>query len=97
LVAYAKDQDRYASLEDAVKSGQNALDISRRLYANGLTSFINVLDAERSLYQSQDDLVQSNLAVTHDLIALYKALGGGWGYPPLIARTSGASPPTLFL
>jgi multidrug efflux system outer membrane protein len=81
LVAYAKDQDRNASLEDAVKSGQNSLDISRRLYGNGLTSFINVLDAERSSYQSQDDLVQGNQAVTQDLIALYKALGGGWDEP----------------
>jgi outer membrane protein, multidrug efflux system len=78
LVAYAKDQDRNISLAEAVKTSQNSLGISRRLYANGLTSFINVLDAERSLYQSQDDLVQSNQAVTEDLIALYKALGGGW-------------------
>jgi multidrug efflux system outer membrane protein len=78
LVAYAKEQTRNPSLEEAVKASQSSLEISRRLYANGLTNFINVLDAERSLYQAQDDLVQSDQAVTQNLIALYKALGGGW-------------------
>jgi len=81
LVAYAKDQTRRVSLEQAVTASQSSLEISRQLYANGLTSFINVLDAERSLYQSQDDLVQSDQTVTEDLIALYKALGGGWEEP----------------
>jgi outer membrane protein, multidrug efflux system len=64
-----------------VKTSQNSLRISQQLYANGLTNFINVLDAERYLYQAQDDLVQSDQAVTQDLIALYKALGGGWEAP----------------
>jgi outer membrane protein, multidrug efflux system len=40
--------------------------------------FPNVIEAERTLYQSQDQLVQSDQAVTQDLIALYKDLGGGW-------------------
>ena len=84
LVAYAKEQVRHRSLEQAVGSSQDALNLSNQLYANGLTNFINVLDAERSLYQTQDDLVQSDRAVTQNLIALYKALGGGW-------ETSGAA------
>jgi outer membrane protein TolC len=91
LVAYAKDQDRNVSLAEAVKTSQNSLGISRRLYVGGLTSFINVLDAERSLYQSQDDFVQSDRAVTEDLIALYKALGGGWVEP----TPRSAQPPTI--
>jgi outer membrane protein TolC len=37
-----------------------------------------VLDAERSLYQAQDALVQSDRTVSANLIALYKSLGGGW-------------------
>jgi NodT family efflux transporter outer membrane factor (OMF) lipoprotein len=78
LVAYAKEQMRRRSLEQAVSSSRDALNLSNQLYANGLTNFINVLDAERSLYQTQDDFVQSDKAVTLNLIALYKALGGGW-------------------
>ena len=78
LVAYAKEQIRRRSLEDAVKSSQDSLHLASQLYSNGLASFINVLDAERSLYQAEDALVQSDKAVTQNLISLYKALGGGW-------------------
>ncbi len=78
LVAYAKEQIRRRSLEDAVESSQDSLHLANQLYANGLASFINVLDAERSLYQAEDALVQSDKAVTQNLISLYKALGGGW-------------------
>jgi len=78
LTAYAKEQVRRRSLEDAVKSSQESLRLANQLYANGLSDFINVLDAERSLYQAQDQLVQSDRTVSTDLIALYKSLGGGW-------------------
>jgi NodT family efflux transporter outer membrane factor (OMF) lipoprotein len=78
LVAYAKEQVRRRSLEEAVKSSQESLRLANQLYANGLSNFINVLDAERSLYQAQDQLVQSERTVSTDLISLYKSLGGGW-------------------
>jgi outer membrane protein TolC len=48
------------------------------LYTQGSVSYLDVLDAERSLYQSEDDLAVSDQAVSIDLITLYKALGGGW-------------------
>ena len=78
LVAYGQDQRRNLLLQQAVKTGQSSLQISQDLYEHGLANFINVVEAERTLYQSQDQLVQSEQAVTQDLIALYKALGGGW-------------------
>jgi NodT family efflux transporter outer membrane factor (OMF) lipoprotein len=78
LVAYAKEQVRRRSLEDAVKSSQESLRLANKLYANGLTDFINVLDAERSLYEEQDSLAQSDMTVSADVVALYKSLGGGW-------------------
>jgi NodT family efflux transporter outer membrane factor (OMF) lipoprotein len=78
LVDYAKEQARNVPLRAAVASSRKSLEISREQFASGLTSFINVLDAERSVYQAQDSLVQSDQAVVQDLIALYKALGGGW-------------------
>ncbi len=81
LVAYAKEQVRRRSLEDAVTSSQESLRLANQLYANGLSDFINVLDAERSLYQAQDALVQSDRTVSANLIALYKSLGGGWETP----------------
>ena len=78
LAAYANEQIRRNSLEDAVISSRNSLDLANKLYANGLTDFLHVLDAERSLYQAQDSLVQSDRTVSADLVSLYKSLGGGW-------------------
>jgi outer membrane protein, multidrug efflux system len=78
LVAYANEQNRRRSLEDAATSSQKSLELANKLYANGLTDFLNVLDAERSFYQAQDALVQSDRTVSTDVVALYKSLGGGW-------------------
>ena len=52
--------------------------MSRNLYAAGLKDFLTVLDAQRSLLTLQNQLAQSDAAITSDLIRLYKALGGGW-------------------
>jgi len=81
LVAYSKEQVRRHSLQEAVDASRSAVEISNELYKNGLTSFLNVVDAERSLYQAEDELVQSERTVTVNLVALYKALGGGWQTP----------------
>ena len=78
LVFYANEQTRRRLLEDAVTSSQKSLQLANQLYANGLTDFLRVLDAERSLYQAQDSLVQSDRTVSVNLISLYKSLGGGW-------------------
>ena len=78
LVLYAKEQVRRRSLQDAVVSSQKSLETANKLYASGLTAFLNVLDAERSLYQAQDALVQSDRTISANLISLYKSLGGGW-------------------
>jgi outer membrane protein TolC len=52
--------------------------LSAELYKAGLTDFLSVLDAQRELYSDEDLLAQSRTAQTVNLIALYKALGGGW-------------------
>jgi outer membrane protein, multidrug efflux system len=75
--------------EDAEKSSQASLQVANQLYANGLANFINVLDAERSMYQTQDQLVQSERARSINLISLYKALGGGWKTVPKLANARG--------
>lgn len=78
LVLYAKEQVRRRSLRDAVVSSQKSLDTANKLYAGGLIDFLHVLDSERSLYQAQDALVQSDRTISANLISLYKSLGGGW-------------------
>ncbi|MBI4578187.1 MAG: TolC family protein, partial [Planctomycetes bacterium] len=63
------------------EASKDAADLSNELYARGLAAFLNVLESQRSLYATQDQLVQSDTAVVTNLISLYKALGGGWDAP----------------
>lgn len=78
LVAFLNEQTRRKSLAESVRANRRALEISNRLYTEGRSTFLNVLDAERSLLLAEDALVQSDRAVSSNLVALYKALGGGW-------------------
>jgi len=78
LVAFAKEWEHRKALNDAVTYNRRALDLSTQLYTQGTTDFLSVLDAERSLFASQTALSQSKAAISTDLVALYKALGGGW-------------------
>jgi len=78
LVNYSFEQERRDHLQEAVARSQTAVQLSQERYRSGLADFLTVLDAERQLYNSEDLLAQSQIAVTTNLIALYKALGGGW-------------------
>ena len=78
LVAYAREQERHRILSEAVAAGQQALTLARGQYAAGLTPFLNVLVSENTLYQSQDTLTQSDQRLALDMVAIFKALGGGW-------------------
>jgi multidrug efflux system outer membrane protein len=78
LVAYAKEQEHQKSLAAAVASNRQAVDLSMKLYVAGKTDFLNVLNAQRSLFLTEDALTLSTRTLGTNLIALYKALGGGW-------------------
>jgi len=74
---YTQQYHRYQALQGAVKAAQDAVAISNDLYKNGLRDFTAVIDAQRSLLSLEEALVISRGQITIDLIALYKALGGG--------------------
>ncbi len=78
LFAFKKEQEHRKSLSDAVLANQKAVDLSLQLFTEGQIQFLNVLEAQLSLYTSQNALVQSEDNIATDLIAIYKALGGGW-------------------
>jgi len=78
LAAWGEEHARQRRLVEAVDASQVALTLSRELYVRGLADFLSVLDNQRSLYAAQDQRVQSEGALVVSLIALYKALGGGW-------------------
>jgi len=90
LVTYRRAQNRRAALIQAADSDRRAVDHARTLYKSGLTDFRAVLDAQRTLFQAQIDLARSDTAASTDMVALYKALGGGWD---TVTLPSGFIPP----
>ena len=75
--AYTQEYHRYKALQAAVTAATDAVTISKDLYKNGLKDFNNVLDAQRSRLQLETEFINSRGQITLDLIALYRALGGG--------------------
>jgi len=77
-VSFAKTREQIELLVDSVKAAQRSLDIATLQYREGLTDFQRVLDSQRSLFLQQDTLVTTQGGVMQSLVAIYKAMGGGW-------------------
>jgi len=98
------DQDRTRLQLDALKKQIEALatyaKLARIRYENGYTSYIEVLDAERSLFNGQLTYTQTQNVLFRSLVNLYKAMGGGWvveadklSRPPApVSATTGTQP-----
>ena len=78
LVNYATEQTRRVALDDAVKSARISVNVAKQQYQQGVVDFLTVLDTQRDLLSAEDSLVQSDQQISTNLVALYKALGGGW-------------------
>jgi NodT family efflux transporter outer membrane factor (OMF) lipoprotein len=78
LIGYGKEQQKREQLKRAADANRRSVEMARQLYERGLTAFLDVLEAQRNLFISEDALVQSEANVSTNLVALYKALGGGW-------------------
>lgn len=78
LVAYANEQTRHAALAQAVEADRLAVSLASELYQKGLTSFLDVLESQQTLYQAQSNLVSSQAKLSSYWVVLYKSLGGGW-------------------
>ena len=87
LTAYAQAQHAQADTAAAMRQDAVALDAARQRFAQGAVDFLNVVSAETALLQDRDRLAQADAAVSSDLVALYRALGGGWQ----VADQTGAS------
>ena len=78
LSLYTRERDRHEHLTTAVDASRQATGLANELYVRGLSDFLSVLDAQRQQLAAEDDLAQSDATVVTGLVALYKALGGGW-------------------
>jgi outer membrane protein, multidrug efflux system len=77
-VGFAKTGEQVPLLEGSVKAARRSLDIATLQYREGLVDFERVLDSQRVLSAQQDLLATARGNLTQNLIALYKAMGGGW-------------------
>jgi outer membrane protein TolC len=95
IVAFGEEQARTVALSQSAQLSTDALDLARKRYLSGLTDFRDVLDDQRTLLQTETSEAESAVATATDLVALYKALGGGWGSGPAgqPVRTADAAGP----
>ena len=78
LTGYLKSQESVVFAENAANAAQRSADLAFIQYREGAVDFQRVLDAQRSLLQQQNELTRTRSSIATNLIALYKALGGGW-------------------
>jgi outer membrane protein, multidrug efflux system len=78
LVAYAKERTKHEALVASAQDFKRSELLARDRYEEGYANYLDVLEAQRSLYAAQDSVAHSDQQLSDDLIAIYKALGGGW-------------------
>jgi len=78
LIAHAKAREQLTYQDSQVATLRNYLELARLRYDNGYTSYIEVLDAERNLFNAEVAQTQTMSNVYVALVNLYKAMGGGW-------------------
>ncbi|HEY6086781.1 MAG TPA: efflux transporter outer membrane subunit [Burkholderiaceae bacterium] len=76
--SFAYTRTQVGILREAVQASRRSLDIATVQYREGLVDFQRVLDSQRALFSAQERLVASQGGVVQYLIAVYKAMGGGW-------------------
>jgi len=81
LVRYRTARGRLQNLRDAADASERAANLARLRFTGGVADFLQVLDAERTQLEAQDQLAQSRTDAATAYAALYKALGGSWPAP----------------
>jgi outer membrane protein TolC len=78
LVRYARSRAERNHRAEAAQAGAQAAGLARRRFEGGIVDFLEVLDAERSQLEAEDELAQSRTRSATSLVALYRSLAGGW-------------------
>lgn len=78
LIAYSTDQRRADQISAEVETNRRVWTLAEDRYRRGLVSFLEVLNAERSVLRSEDEESNMRMTISTDLVRLYLALGGGW-------------------
>jgi NodT family efflux transporter outer membrane factor (OMF) lipoprotein len=78
MTGFLRAQEATAFSQNAVNAARRSADIAMTQYKEGAVDYQRVIDVQRSLLQEQNSLAQTQSSIATNLIALYKALGGGW-------------------
>ncbi|MGH9395886.1 MAG: efflux transporter outer membrane subunit [Terriglobia bacterium] len=78
LIAYQKTLEQRSAEEALVAAAQKAMNLANIRYSNGVATYLDVLDSQRTLLNSELSLAQTRGNLLVSLVQLYKALGGGW-------------------
>lgn len=91
LTAYGAERQRNARLREKAASSADAYALARARYARGMTDLLAQLDAERGDLQARSDLADSESRLRMNLVAIYKAVGGGALDRPADAASNAAA------
>jgi len=91
LVTHARARDQLVHAADAAEASAAAAKLARVRYEGGIVDFLEVLDAERTQLQAEDQLAQTRTATATSLITVYKALGGAWEGAPFPRYTQASN------
>ncbi len=83
LVTHARSREQLTHVADSAAASRTAARLARARYDGGISDFLTVLDTERTQLEAEDALAQSRTDTATSLVAVYKALGGGWQEAPL--------------
>jgi multidrug efflux system outer membrane protein len=86
LTNYAKALVKEEHVRDSAQASAQAARLARARYDSGVADFLTVLDAERTALESEDRLARSQTQTATALLAVYKALGGGYDDPRAARR-----------
>ena len=78
IIGYLTEQDRLRALDKSTRAAARSVEIAMQQYERGLISYQPLLESQRALVIQQDAVTESRGLVASDLVAIYKALGGGW-------------------
>lgn len=79
--AYTRSSQRAGRLDEAARQAEEAARLARIRFDAGVTDFLAVLDAEREVLGTRDQLAQARVGTAVALVNVYRALGGGWSPP----------------
>ena len=90
LVALQTRRKQLDSQQDRVEAAQEARELAKIRYREGLVTYLDVLEAQRSVLFAEQALVETQRARINEMVALFKAVGGGWDVAPASQQTAKA-------